>query len=146
MIITKTPFHMSFFGGEIDTENFFKKYGRAELSTTFERYCYVNKRPFPRFFDYSTELPYSETECVTSVEEDSRSSELGAAISFAIGMLIRKYWLTRLFIWSVSFVKRLVDGRIRLLHRLGDLAASNSIQMVHMMCYLLRLTQINLSS
>ena len=41
MIITKTPFRMSFFGGGTDMEDFFRKNGGAVLSTTFDKYCYV---------------------------------------------------------------------------------------------------------
>ena len=58
MIITKTPFRMSFFGGGTDMESFFRGYGGAVLSTTFDKYCYVNVRHLLRFFDYSTELSY----------------------------------------------------------------------------------------
>lgn len=49
MIITKTPFRMSFFGGGTDMENFFRENGGAVLSTTFDKYCYVNVRHLPRF-------------------------------------------------------------------------------------------------
>lgn len=41
MIITQTPFRMSFFGGGTDMENFFKEHGGAVLSTTFDKYCYI---------------------------------------------------------------------------------------------------------
>ena len=44
---------MSFFGGGTDMESFFKEHGGAVLSTTFDKYCYVNVRHLPRFFDYS---------------------------------------------------------------------------------------------
>lgn len=47
MIITKTPFRMSFFGGGTDMENFFNKYGGAVLSTTIDKYCYVTMRYLP---------------------------------------------------------------------------------------------------
>lgn len=69
MIITKTPFRMSFFGGGTDIPSFFNKYGGAVLSTTFDKYCYTNVRHLPRFFDYSTELSYAKTERVTRIEE-----------------------------------------------------------------------------
>ena len=49
MIITQTPFRMSFFGGGTDMENFFRENGGAVLSTTFDKYCYVNVRHLPRF-------------------------------------------------------------------------------------------------
>ena len=68
MIITRTPFRMSFFGGGTDIEGYFKKHGGAVLSTTFDKYCYVTVRHLPRFFEYSTELVYSEIERVVSVE------------------------------------------------------------------------------
>ena len=42
MIITQTPFRMSFFGGGTDMESFFRENGGAVLSTTFDKYCYVN--------------------------------------------------------------------------------------------------------
>lgn len=69
MVITKTPFRMSFFGGGTDMEEFFKENGGAVLSTTFDKYCYVIVRHLPRFFDYSTEVSYSITERVTRVED-----------------------------------------------------------------------------
>lgn len=68
MIITQTPFRMSFFGGGTDMESFFRENGGSVLSTTFDKYCYVNVRHLPRFFDYSTELSYSKTERVTNID------------------------------------------------------------------------------
>ena len=67
MIITKTPFRMSFFGGGTDMEDYFKENGGAVLSTTFDKYCYVNVRHLPRFFEWSNELSYSKTERVRDV-------------------------------------------------------------------------------
>lgn len=118
MIITKTPFRMSFFGGGTDMEDFFRVHGGAVLSTTFDKYCYVNVRHLPPFFDYRTELSYSKTERVTSIESiqhpairnamkmlnmhDIRltyeadlpaRSGLGTSSSFAVGMLSAFYAL-----------------------------------------------------
>ena len=73
MIITKTPFRMSFFGGGTDMPSFFRENGGSVLSTTFDKYCYVNVRHLPRFFDYSTELSYSKTERVTKYRRYSAS-------------------------------------------------------------------------
>ena len=69
MIITKTPFRMSFFGGGTDIPSFFNESGGAVLSTTFDKYCYTNVRHLPRFFDYSTELSYSTTERVAATDD-----------------------------------------------------------------------------
>lgn len=118
MIITKTPFRMSFFGGGTDMEDFFRVHGGAVLSTTFDKYCYVNVRHLPPFFDYKTELSYSKTERVTSIESIQHPairnamkmlnmheirltyeadlparSGLGTSSSFAVGMLSAFYAL-----------------------------------------------------
>ena len=69
MIITKTPFRMSFFGGGTDMPAFFNEHGGAVLSTTFDKYCYVTVRHLPQFFDYTSELVYSRIEQVDSIEK-----------------------------------------------------------------------------
>lgn len=69
MIITKTPFRMSFFGGGTDMKEFYEQYGGAVLSTTFDKYCYVTVRHLPRFFDYTSEFAYANIERVKDVEE-----------------------------------------------------------------------------
>lgn len=118
MIITKTPFRMSFFGGGTDMEDYFKEYGGAVISTTFDKYCYVNVRHLPRFFDYTNEISYSKTERVKTVDEIRHPavrnamkmldmhelrltyeadlparSGLGTSSSFAVGMLNAFYSL-----------------------------------------------------
>lgn len=118
MIITKTPFRMSFFGGGTDIESFFRKYGGAVLSSTFDKYCYVTVRHLPRFFNYETHLTYSKTEYVNDNDEIEHPairnamkmlnmreirltyeadlparSGLGTSSSFAVGMLNAFYAL-----------------------------------------------------
>lgn len=135
MIITRTPFRMSFFGGGTDMENYFKEYGGAVLSTTFDKYCYVNIRHLPRFFDWETELSYSKTERVSSTEDikhpairnamqmlDMKEirlmyeadlparSGLGTSSSFAVGMLNAFYALKGKYVDK----KRLADEAIHL--------------------------------
>lgn len=112
MVITQTPFRMSFFGGGTDIEDFFRENGGAVLSTTFDKYCYVNVRHLPGFFDYSTELSYSRIERVKEIAQIQHPavrnamkmtnidrirltyeadlparSGLGTSSSFAVGML-----------------------------------------------------------
>ncbi|MBR3152421.1 MAG: kinase [Clostridia bacterium] len=118
MIITKTPFRMSFFGGGTDMEEYFKENNGSVISTSIDKYCYVNVRHLPPFFDYKTELAYSKTERVKAIEEiqhpairnamkmldmyDLRltyeadlpaRSGLGTSSSFAVGMLNAFYAL-----------------------------------------------------
>ena len=69
MIITRTPFRMSFFGGGTDMQEFFSQHGGAVISTTFNKYCYVSVRHLPRFFDYKNKIAYSQLEYVKGVDE-----------------------------------------------------------------------------
>lgn len=69
MIITRTPMRISFFGGGTDFPEFYKEHGGAVLSTTFDKYCYVNVRHLPRFFDYTSEFCYSKLERVQNTGE-----------------------------------------------------------------------------
>lgn len=69
MIITKTPFRMSFFGGGTDMPEFFNEHGGAVISTTFDKYCYVNVRHMPPFHPYISELVHNRFERVNDMEE-----------------------------------------------------------------------------
>ncbi len=69
MIITKTPFRMSFFGGGTDMPSFFNEHGGAVISTTFDKFCYVNVRHMPPFHPYISELVHNRFERVNDIEE-----------------------------------------------------------------------------
>lgn len=69
MVITQTPFRISFFGGGTDFPSFYEKHGGQVLSTSIDKYCYVTVRHLPPFFDYSDSVTYAKTERTTSVEE-----------------------------------------------------------------------------
>ena len=69
MIITKTPFRISFFGGGTDMPSFFNENGGAIISTTFDKYCYVNVRHLPPFMPYFSELVYSKIERVNNIDD-----------------------------------------------------------------------------
>ena len=60
---------MSFFGGGTDIPSFFNEYGGAVISTTFNKYCYVNVRHLPPFMPYYSELVYSRFERVKGIDE-----------------------------------------------------------------------------
>lgn len=109
---------MSFFGGGTDMPEFFREHGGAVISTTFDKYCNVNVRHLPRFFNYTDEVVYSKIERVTDVNDilhpaireamkfldmheirltyeadlPARSG-LGTSSSFAVGMLSAFYSL-----------------------------------------------------
>lgn len=60
---------MSFFGGGTDMSSFFNEHGGAVISTTFDKYCYVNVRHMPPFHPYISELVHNRFERVNSIEE-----------------------------------------------------------------------------
>ena len=60
---------MSFFGGGTDMPAFFNKYGGAVISTTFDKFCYVNVRHMPPFHPYISELVHNRFERVNNMEE-----------------------------------------------------------------------------
>ncbi len=118
MVITQTPFRMSFFGGGTDFPGFFNEHGGSVISTTFDKYCYVTVRHLPRFFDYSNQITYNIIERTNTADEIEHPavreamkyldmhelrvvyeadlparSGLGTSSSFAVGMLNAFYAL-----------------------------------------------------
>ena len=69
MIITRTPFRISFFGGGTDYPAWFQKNGGEVLSTTIDKYCYITCRHLPPFFDYKHRIVYSAIENVKHWDE-----------------------------------------------------------------------------
>ncbi|MBQ8029436.1 MAG: kinase [Clostridia bacterium] len=69
MLITRTPFRMSFFGGGTDYEEYFSKFGGCVLSTTIDKYCYLSMRNMPAFFEYKNQFTYSKIERFNSPDE-----------------------------------------------------------------------------
>ena len=120
-------------------EDYFRVNRGAVLSTTFDKYCYVNVRHLPRFFEYSTELVYSRIERVTELERIEHPlirnamemldmheirlnyeadlparSGLGTSSSFAVGMLNAFYALKGKY----ADKRKLADEAIHLERRL----------------------------
>lgn len=69
MIIVRTPFRISFFGGGTDLPAWYKKNGGAVLSTTIDKYCYISCRRLPAFFEYRHRIVYSKQETVAGIDE-----------------------------------------------------------------------------
>ncbi len=62
MIISRTPFRISFFGGGTDYPPWFRQHGGAVLSTSFDKYCYITCRELPPFFEHKYRIAYSKVE------------------------------------------------------------------------------------
>jgi D-glycero-alpha-D-manno-heptose-7-phosphate kinase len=113
LIITRTPYRISFFGGGTDYPSWYGENGGATFSTSFDKYCYISIRNLPPFFDHKYRVSYSQIEH-TSLLDDIRHptvrnvlkfknvtlgvevhhngdlpamSGIGSSSSFAVGML-----------------------------------------------------------
>jgi D-glycero-alpha-D-manno-heptose-7-phosphate kinase len=69
MIITRTPFRISFFGGGTDYPAWYQEHGGGVLATTIDKYCHISCRHLPPFFEYKHRIVYSHIEMVQHVEE-----------------------------------------------------------------------------
>jgi D-glycero-alpha-D-manno-heptose-7-phosphate kinase len=120
MIITRTPFRISFFGGGTDYPVWYRENGGAVLSTTINKYCYINCRYLPPFFDMKYLIRYSvreETKTIAEIRHPAvreclnfldvgkgiemvhtsdipARSGVGSSSSFTVGLLSSLYSLT----------------------------------------------------
>jgi D-glycero-alpha-D-manno-heptose-7-phosphate kinase len=130
MIISQTPFRISFFGGGTDYALYYEQHGGAVLSTTIDKYCYITVRSLPPFFTYKTSISYSKREEVNHIDEidhpsvkacmrymklDSISviydadlparAGLGSSSSFTVGLLNAMHAFKGEFIDKISLGK-----------------------------------------
>jgi D-glycero-alpha-D-manno-heptose-7-phosphate kinase len=69
MIISKTPFRISFFGGGTDYPVWYKENGGSVLSTSIDKYCYISTRYLPPFFDFKYSIRYRIEEKTKDINE-----------------------------------------------------------------------------
>ena len=69
MIISRTPFRISFFGGGTDYPVWFKENGGAVLATTIDKYSYITCRYLPPFFEHKSRIVWSRIEQVDEIEQ-----------------------------------------------------------------------------
>ena len=69
MIITRTPYRISFFGGGTDYPGWYREHGGAVLATTIDKYCYITCRRLPPFFEHKHRIVYSRIESVQHIDE-----------------------------------------------------------------------------
>ena len=119
MIISRTPFRVSLFGGGTDYPDWFREHEGAVLATTINKYCYITCRYLPPFFTHTSRIVWSKIELVNSREEiqhpavreildylDAREgiglhhegdlparAGLGSSSAFTVGMLNALYGL-----------------------------------------------------
>ena len=69
MIMSRTPFRISFFGGGTDYPTWYRQHGGAVIGTTINKYCYISFRKLPPFFEHRHRIVYSQIELTETVDE-----------------------------------------------------------------------------
>ncbi|SVB66001.1 uncharacterized protein METZ01_LOCUS218855, partial [marine metagenome] len=69
MVISRTPFRVSFFGGGTDYPSWYQEHGGAVLATTIDKYCYLTCRYLPPFFPHRFRIVWSKIEICQSIDE-----------------------------------------------------------------------------
>jgi len=74
MIISRTPFRISFFGGGTDYPAWYRQNGGAVLAATINKYCYLTCRYLPPFFEHRIRIVYSKMEMCQTLDEVAHPS------------------------------------------------------------------------
>ena len=69
MIISKTPFRMSLFGGGTDYPDWYRIHGGAVIGTTIDKYCYLSVRHLPPFFEHKHRVVWSNIELINEIAD-----------------------------------------------------------------------------
>ena len=69
MIISKTPYRISFFGGGSDYPAWYVKNGGKVISSTIDKYIYISCRYLPPFFRHKYRIVWSRIESVKNIEQ-----------------------------------------------------------------------------
>src|SRR5271169_5922198 len=69
MVISRTPYRVSFFGGGTDYPAWYRQHGGCVLAATIDKYCYLTCRYLPPFFEHRIRVVYSKIESVQTPDE-----------------------------------------------------------------------------
>jgi D-glycero-alpha-D-manno-heptose-7-phosphate kinase len=69
MVISRTPYRVSFFGGGTDYHPWYEQHGGAVLATTINKYCYIHCRTLPPFFEHHSRVVWSQIELINDHAE-----------------------------------------------------------------------------
>jgi D-glycero-alpha-D-manno-heptose-7-phosphate kinase len=155
MIISRTPFRISFFGGGTDYAPWYREHGGQVLACTFNRYCYISARYLPPFFEKRSRIVWSKIEVIDHPEEiqhpavraglqllDIREgveihhdgdlparTGLGSSSAFTVGLLHALYGLKGTMVGK----ERLANDAIHLEHDLlkESVGVQDQIQVAH---------------
>ena len=91
MILSRTPFRISFFGGGTDYPVWYNEHGGAVFASSIDRYCYITVRYLPPFFNYKYRVRYTKREETQTISEIKHPSarECLAFLNFDRGVEIQ---------------------------------------------------------
>jgi D-glycero-alpha-D-manno-heptose-7-phosphate kinase len=84
MIISRTPFRISLFGGGTDYPAWFREHGGSVIGTAINKYCYISVRRLPPFFEHHSRIVYSQVELVRDFSEIQHPAVRGILIDRGI--------------------------------------------------------------
>jgi D-glycero-alpha-D-manno-heptose-7-phosphate kinase len=146
MIISRTPYRISFFGGGTDYPPYFREHGGAVLATTINKYCYLNCRFLPPFFEHKSRIVWSEMERVNDYRDISHPviretlgmlgieegveihhngdlparSGLGSSSSFTVGLLHALYAMRGQMVNKTTLARQAIEiEQVRLRENVG---------------------------
>jgi D-glycero-alpha-D-manno-heptose-7-phosphate kinase len=148
MLISKTPYRVSLFGGCTDYENWYEKNGGCVLGGAINHYCYIMVKPYNKAFNNNYRVAYRNIELVDNVDDiehpaikacleylgitdrleivysgdlPSRSG-LGSSSSFVVGLLNALHWYKRqYFIMTQQLVKEAIEIERHILKEPGGI-------------------------
>jgi D-glycero-alpha-D-manno-heptose-7-phosphate kinase len=142
MIITSTPFRISFFGGGTDYPVWFRDHGGAVLAASIDRYCHLSCRFYPPFFEHKHRIVWSRIELVRETDEIKHPAVreairhlgieegleihhdgdlparagLGSSSAFAVGILHALYALKGVLVSKLQLASEAIHLEQNLLH------------------------------
>ena len=134
MIISKTPYRISFFGGGSDYPSWYNKYSGAVLSTSINKHLYITCRILPKFFDHNFRIVWSKIEMVQNIRDIEHPtvkdllnflkikqgleihydgdlparSGMGSSSAFTVGLLKALYFLIKGNISNAEIAKKAI--------------------------------------
>src|SRR5713226_184373 len=84
MIISRTPFRISLFGGGTDYPTWFREHGGAVLGAAINKYCYISLRRLPPFFEHRSRIVYSKIELVREISDIEHPAVRGILMDLAV--------------------------------------------------------------
>lgn len=144
MLIIRSPFRVSFFGGGTDYQDYYREYGGTVISTTIDKYCYVSVKHLPPFFDFTNQFTYSRIERFNDPSEVehplvrealkyipvdrvqisydadlSACSGIGSSSAFAVGLVYALHALRNEYLDKMSLAKEAIYIERELCHEAG---------------------------